>query len=81
MLLQWCLRFKCHGALLQLRVAFSVAVPCLSIVGSVVECSPATRAARVRFPDDAQILLFSSDFDCQPGAAFKKQPLCKVAIC
>lgn len=24
-----------------------------SIVGSVVECSPATRAARVRFPDDA----------------------------
>jgi hypothetical protein len=25
----------------------------LSIVGSVVECSPATRAARVRFPDDA----------------------------
>jgi hypothetical protein len=23
-----------------------------SIVGSVVECSPATRAARVRFPDD-----------------------------
>ena len=27
-----------------------------SIVGSVVECSPATRAARVRFPDDADIL-------------------------
>jgi hypothetical protein len=26
-----------------------------SIVGSVVECSPATRAARVRFPDDADI--------------------------
>ena len=26
-----------------------------SIVGSVVECSPATRAARVRFPDDAYI--------------------------
>ena len=26
-----------------------------SIVGSVVECSPATRAARVRFPDDANI--------------------------
>ena len=26
----------------------------LSIVGSVVECSPATRAARVRFPDDAK---------------------------
>ena len=25
----------------------------LCIVGSVVECSPATRAARVRFPDDA----------------------------
>ena len=26
-----------------------------SIVGSVVECSPATRAARVQFPDDAII--------------------------
>ena len=26
-----------------------------SIVGSVVECSPATRAARVRFPDDAHL--------------------------
>ena len=24
------------------------------IVGSVVECSPATRAARVQFPDDAK---------------------------
>ena len=29
----------------------------VSIGGSVVECSPATRAARVRFPADA-ILLF-----------------------
>ena len=28
-----------------------------SIVGSVVECSPATRAARVRFPDDADFFL------------------------
>ena len=28
-------------------------IPHVSIVGSVVECSPATRAARVRFPDDA----------------------------
>ena len=28
---------------------------CVSIGGSVVECSPATRAARVRFPDDANI--------------------------
>ena len=27
----------------------------VSIVGSVVECSPATRAARVRFPDDANL--------------------------
>jgi hypothetical protein len=27
-----------------------------SIVGSVVECSPATRAARVRFPDDAKYI-------------------------
>ena len=28
---------------------------CASNVGSVVECSPATRAARVRFPDVAAI--------------------------
>ena len=27
------------------------------IVGSVVECSPATRAARVRFPDDARLFV------------------------
>ena len=33
-----------------------------SIVGSVVECSPATRAARVRFPDDANILLYTYGF-------------------
>ena len=31
----------------------------LCIVGSVVECSPATRAARVRFPDDANFYDFS----------------------
>ena len=30
---------------------------CVSIGGSVVECSPATRAARVRFPADATFLL------------------------
>ena len=30
----------------------------MSIVGSVVECSPATRAARVRFPDDAVLKIF-----------------------
>ena len=29
------------------------------IVGSVVECSPATRAARVRFPDDAECVFLS----------------------
>ena len=29
---------------------------CVSIGGSVVECSPATRAARVRFPADATFL-------------------------
>ena len=29
----------------------------ISIVGSVVECSPATRAARVRFPDDARLFV------------------------
>ena len=27
------------------------------IVASVVECSPATRAARVRFPDDAEFFV------------------------
>ena len=37
--------------LVGLRQEFNIA----SIVGSVVECSPATRAARVRFPDDANI--------------------------
>ena len=31
----------------------------ISIVGSVVECSPATRAARVRFPDDANFFTTS----------------------
>ena len=31
-----------------------------SIVGSVVECSPATRAARVRFPDDASSFIFET---------------------
>ena len=30
-----------------------------SIDGSVVECSPATRAARVRFPVDANLYTFS----------------------
>ena len=37
--------------LVGLRQEFNIA----SIVGSVVECSPATRAARVRFPDDAKL--------------------------
>ena len=30
---------------------------CNCIVGSVVECSPATRAAQVRFPDNANYFL------------------------
>ena len=29
-----------------------------SIIGSVVECLPATQAARVRFQDDAEYILF-----------------------
>ena len=41
--------------LVGLRQEFNIA----SIVGSVVECSPATRAARVRFPDDANIFFVS----------------------
>ena len=36
------------------------------IVGSVVECPPATRAARVRFPDDAS-------YFCPRSAMRKKQ--------
>jgi type 1 fimbria pilin len=35
------------------KYAQIVQSPCASNVGSVVECSPATRAARVRFPDVA----------------------------
>ena len=35
-----------------------VNLKCAGIVGSVVECSPATRAARVRFPDDAYFSYF-----------------------
>ena len=35
----------------------------LRIVGSVVECSPATRAARVRFPDDAIILKYAISYN------------------
>ena len=42
-----------------------------SIVGSVVECSPATRAARVRFPDDA--VIFSRIFF--PLTAFTSQTI------
>ena len=40
----------------------------LSIVGSVVECSPATRAARVRFPDDAKSFchIYINDFYGHP---------------
>ena len=33
-----------------------------SIVGSVVECSPATRAARVRFPDDANLFFAKTNY-------------------
>ena len=33
----------------------------MCIVGSVVECSPATRAARVRFPDDADFFLLTRE--------------------
>ena len=35
---------------------------CASIGGSVVECSPATRAARVRFPADAKFSSFCPFF-------------------
>ena len=43
-----------------------------SIVGSVVECSPATRAARVRFPDDAVAFwIFVQRFACHMVTAPK----------
>ena len=40
----------------------SESIPFRSIGGSVVECSPATRAARVRFPADANLLFNFSFF-------------------
>ena len=52
-----CFHFQCPNILL--LILFSTALSwcpagsTTGIVGSVVECSPATRAARVRFPDDA----------------------------
>ena len=57
------------GAFLNLSFYF-VHLSCVSIVGSVVECSPATRAARVRFPDDAAN--FFVLFVCQRGFKFMK---------
>ena len=48
----------------------------VSIVGSVVECSPATRAARVRFPDDAQYFfsfqytIDSRSLQCDTGNSY-----------
>ena len=46
------------SVLVILYLGFDSPAP-VSIVGSVVECSPATRAARVRFPDDANFYDFS----------------------
>ena len=43
-----------------------------SIVGSVVECSPATRAARVRFPDDASLFCPTSQNRFQPYTLLAK---------
>ena len=40
-----------------------VGLCCQRIGGSVVECSPATRAARVRFPADASFRLFPLDLE------------------
>ena len=44
-----------------------------SIVGSVVECSPATRAARVRFPDDA--IFFPPFSQRERDWLFEKAPI------
>ena len=43
-----------------------------SIVGSVVECSPATRAARVRFPDDASLFCPASQKRLRPSTLLTK---------
>ncbi len=53
--------FKMSELNRRVQILTKFAISQRSIVGSVVECSPATRAARVRFPDDANIffLLFS----------------------
>ncbi len=48
------------------------------IVGSVVECSPATRAARVRFPDDA--LLKTYMFAGAVGNMFDSQRMQSLLI-
>ena len=50
----------------------------VSIVGSVVECSPATRAARVRFPDDANIFFVCQlclGQNCSGGAGYRSRYL------
>ena len=47
----------------------------VGIVGSVVECSPATRAARVRFPDDA-IWFWYNIFGVRVPHIVVKSPWC-----
>ena len=50
-----------HGFSLCVNMGHLSFLTCpMGIVGSVVECSPATRAARVRFPDDANFFPKSS---------------------
>ena len=38
----------------------------MGVGGSVVECSPATRATRVRFPADAIFRMTSDNRSCKP---------------
>ena len=54
------------------------------IVGSVVECSPATRAARVRFPDDAYLyfvyFLGKRKIESSGGAGYRSRYLPQMLL-
>ncbi len=52
----WNVQYDCLGCSASGKCAWNQLAS--SIVGSVVECSPASRAARVRFPDDAPCHMF-----------------------
>ena len=57
-----------------IELVLTISVLYVSIGGSVVECSPATRAARVRFPADAHFCQFYVSF-----LPIHKKPLCSLS--